>query len=62
MIKRLNFVMIMDFCVTTLIEKFLKKNVVILVCYVETKIKQMVVEFCHNNQSYIATKENYVVT
>ena len=55
-IRRQNFVVTMDFCVATLIEKFLKKDVAILFCYVTTMIKQMTVEFCLNNQIYVATK------
>ena len=73
-IRRQNFVTTMDFYVSTLIEKFLKKNVAILFCYVATKMKQMAVEFYHNNQTYVTTKrakkgrknimtiENYVAT
>ena len=55
LIRRQKFVEIMDFYVATLIEKFLKKNVEILFCSVVTKIKQMEVEFCHDNQTYVAT-------
>ena len=54
-IKRHNFVATMDFCVATLIEKFMKKNGAILFCSVATMIKQMAVEFCHNNQIFVAT-------
>ena len=43
-IRRQNFVIIMDFCVKKLIEKFLKKNVTILFFFVATMIKQMAVE------------------
>ena len=54
-IRRQNPVAIMNFCVATLIEKFLKKNATILFCYVAIIIEQMAVEFCHNNQIYVAT-------
>ena len=54
-IRKHNFVMIMDFCVATLIEKFLKRDVAILFYSVATMIKQMTVEFCLNNQIYVAT-------
>ena len=54
-IRKQNFVAPMDFCVAKLIEKFLKKNVAILFFFVATMIKQMTVEFCHNNQIYVAT-------
>ena len=54
-IRRHNFVTKLDFCIATLIEKFMKKNVVILFCFVATKIKQMAVEFCHNNQTHVVT-------
>ena len=37
-IRRLNYVAIMDFYVTTLPEKFLKKNVVTFFCFVATLI------------------------
>ena len=54
-IIRHNFVATMDFYVTTLIEKFLKKNVAILFCSIVTMIKQMTVEFCYSNKIFIAT-------
>ena len=54
-IRRQNIVTTMDFYVMTLIEKFLKKYVAILFFSVVTKIKQMVVEFYHDNQTYVAT-------
>ena len=54
-IRRQKFVAIMENYVPTLIEKFLKKNVGILFCYVGTMIKKMAVEFCFNNQIYVTT-------
>ena len=54
-IRRQNFFAIMDFCVATLIKKFLKKDVAILFCSIATMIKQMEVEFFLNNQIYVAT-------
>ena len=50
-----NFVSTMDFCVATLIEKFLKKDVAILFCFVATMIKKMSVVFCLKNQIYVTT-------
>ena len=73
-IRRKNFVATMDFFFTTLIEKFLKKDVAILFFSVVTMIKQMAIEFCLKNQIYVVTeravegkifvvtKENYVTT
>ena len=40
-----NYVATMENYVATLIKKLLKKNVVILFCYIATMIKQMAVEF-----------------
>ena len=54
-IRRHNFVATMDFCIATLVEKFLKNDVAILFFYVVTMIKEMVVESCLNNQIYVAT-------
>ena len=54
-IRRQNFVAAMDFCVSTFIEKFLKKNVAILFCSVATMTKKMAVKFCLNNQIYVVT-------
>ena len=54
-IRRQNFVPIMDFYVAIVIERFLKKNLAIFFCSVVTQIKQMAVDFFHNNQTYIAT-------
>ena len=39
-IKRQNYVATMDFYVATLSKKFLKKNVVTILCYVATLIKE----------------------
>ena len=54
-IRRHNFVATMDFYVATLIEKYLKEECHDIILHVATKIKQMVVEFFHDNQTYVAT-------
>ena len=56
-IRRQNFVATMDFCVATLIEKFLKKDVAILFCSIATMIKQSRVlsqqsNLCHDIKSF----------
>ena len=53
-IRRQNFFATMENYVATLIEK-LKKNVIILFCFVAIMIRQMAIEFCLNNQIYVAT-------
>ena len=54
-IRRQNFVVIMEKYVAILIEKLLKKNVAILFCSVTTIIKKMEIEFCLNNQICVTT-------
>ena len=58
-IRRQNFAWIMENYFMTLIEKFLKKNVAILFSYIVKMIRKMAVEFCLNNQIYVATIKRY---
>ena len=53
-IKRKNFASIMDFSVATMIEKLLNHNGAILLFYCDND-QAMAIEFCLNNQMYVAT-------